>query len=114
MLGRQAPMFVSLYLIAESSMARVTPDVFGSDGEVFLQLCPCSEAEKTCKANKVMAGNGEVVFEMILETPSVFESTQAQVAGNVVPRRMVNVVLEPVSIDKDTLAKIAVVLVPLR
>ena len=44
-LGRQTPVLISLWLIAELSMARLAPNMLRSAEQVFVQLCLCSKTE---------------------------------------------------------------------
>lgn len=52
-----------------------------------------------------------VVLEVVLEAPRIFKGAQAEIAGHVVARRIVDMVLQAVPVDEDTLAEVAVVLV---
>jgi hypothetical protein len=55
--------------------------------------------------------NTVVVLEVVFETPIVFEGGKTEVAVNLVIPRMVNMVLETITIHKHAFAKIAVVFV---
>lgn len=55
--------------------------------------------------------NMVVVLEMILQTPLVFESAEAQVAEGVVALGVVDVVLEAIAVFENADAEVAIVLV---
>lgn len=55
--------------------------------------------------------NTVVVLEVVFETPIVFEGGKTEVAVDLMIPRMVNMVLETISVHKHAFAKIAVVFV---
>lgn len=55
--------------------------------------------------------NTIVVLEVVFETPIVFEGGKTEVAVDLMIPRMVNMVLETISVHKHAFAKIAVVFV---
>ena len=66
------------------------------------------EAEQTGQARESMI-DMVVVLEMVLETPLVLESAEAQIAEDAVTAGVVDVVLKSVTILEDANAEVAVV-----
>lgn len=114
MLGRHAPVIISLWLITELPMTRLAPNMLRSAEQVFVKLRLCSKPEQAGEADKIVAGDGIVILEVILKSPCILKSTQTEVAGDVVSCRVVDVILQAIAVDKHALAEVAVIFVPLR
>lgn len=102
-------MRVPLILVQEAAMASVTPYMLGSSPQVLFHIATILESHKTGETSKLVA-DGVVVLEMIAQTPLVFECAQAEIAKDIMVGGMIYVILEPVPILEDALAKVAIVL----
>jgi hypothetical protein len=78
-------MFVALFLRAKGAVAGHAPGVLLRRLQMSVQLCLTVETQETCQTGEHVT-DVVVVFEVILETPLIFESAEAQVAeGFVIP-----------------------------
>jgi hypothetical protein len=71
--------------------------------EVSLELGIRTEAEQAGETCELVA-DSVIVLEVVLETPLIIESAQAQVAVHVVAERVLQMVLEAVAVFEYALA----------
>jgi hypothetical protein len=71
--------------------------------EVSLELRIHTEAEQAGETCELVA-DSVIVLEVVLETPLIIESAQAQVAVHVVAERVLQMVLEAVAVFEYALA----------
>jgi hypothetical protein len=113
MLGSLHPMLISLILVLELAMARITRDMLRRRPQMDFHLLASPKALQARQARELMA-DGVVVFEVVPQSPLIVEGAQAQIAEDIVAGGVVDVVLKPVSVFEDASAEVAVVLMVWR
>ena len=78
-----------------------------------LQTGTGPESEQTSQAYELVA-DVVVIFEVVLEAPLVAKCAETQIAERFVTHRVVDMVLQAISIFEDSLAEVAVVFVVRR
>lgn len=86
------PMLVTLVLIPEVAMTRVASHMLSRRAQMKLHLMVAFEPHETRQACKLMP-DSIVVLEMIAKTPLVLERAEAEVAEDIVIKRIVDMIL---------------------
>jgi hypothetical protein len=86
------PMLVTLVLIPEVAVTRVTSHMLSRRAQMKLHLVVAFEPHEARQACKLMP-DSIVVLEMIAKTPLVLERTEAEVAEDIVIKRVVDMIL---------------------
>lgn len=96
-------MLIALILGPKAALTHATPRVLLGRLQVLLQLARRPKSQETCQADKLVA-DAVVVLKVVLEAPRVLEGRETKIAVCLVAGRVVDVVLEAVSVLEYTLA----------
>lgn len=96
-------MLIALILVTKAAPARLAPCMLLGRLQMAVQLCTRLKSCKACQTDKFVSDT-VVVLEMILETPLVLERRKTQVAVRLVTERVVDMILQAVSVFEYALA----------
>lgn len=107
---RLLPMGIAFVLIVKAALACSAPRMLRSGLKMSFQLNASLEAEQASETHPLMADT-VVILKVVLKSPVILESGEAEVAVNFMIRCIVDMVLESIAVYKDPLAEVAVVFV---